>query len=151
MAYFETRFDVMMTDALEKFTAYALFAAALGAAWTGAASASPGGRLVRVSGVGVVLSSMIETAQMFLPVRVVSLTDLIVAAAGCVVGVVLADHAVRFYRYAASAEVVGPNDRPVGLRRPLSLTDELIATLAEPHPQSPSEPSPTKQTVSDRD
>ncbi len=147
MAYFETRFDLMMTDVLEKFTAYGLLAASI-AVYSQRLSPTPlGSRVLRGTVTGVALSSIIEVVQMFLPIRVVSLTDPIVAAAGCIAGAVLADHAVRFVHYAHAAEALGPDEVPVDPHRApaLGLTDQLIATLTEPHPGAPSEPIPAPQ------
>ncbi len=151
MAYFETRFDLMMTDVLEKFAAYGLLAAFLAIGRRDRALLPLAPRLVRATAIGVALCSAIELIQMFLPIRVVSLTDPIVAAAGCLTGATLADHVLRFTRYAVTKEVLGPDDRPVELRRarPLTLTDELIAALADPSPQAPAEavPRPSRPPV----
>jgi len=144
MAYFVTRFDLMMTDVMEKFAAYALLAALLAACWMPAARLGVWPRLIRVSIVCIVLSSLIECAQMFIAIRVVSLTDPILAAVGCMVGVVIQEHAVRFYRFSASREALALHDGlPMPGRVPgMTITDSLIASLSEPDPNAPREHSP---------
>jgi len=145
MAYFVTRFDLMMTDVMEKFAAYAVLAAFLATCWTRAARLDTWPRLLNVATVCIVLSSFIECVQMFIPIRVVSLTDPVLAAAGCIVGVIAQEHAVRFYRYSASREALSLDD---GLPLPeqvrgMTITDSLIASLSEPNPKAPIEQSPT--------
>jgi VanZ family protein len=142
MAYFDTRVDLMMTDAIEKFAVYALLAGSLHLSLKSFAGRALGSRLVSTTAVGVALATLIEAAQMFLPVRVVSLTDPLIAAAASITGTVLADHAARFYGWAMTREVLGPDERFVRGARALSLTDEILATLGEPDPRAPTETPP---------
>ena len=116
------------------------------------------GQLAPCAGVGVVLSATIELMQMFIPVRVTSLSDPMVAACGCALGVLARQHALRFYVFATSIPAVDRADpradpRAAGFslrERPrrlkpaaqMSPTDELIATLTEPHEGAPAEHSP---------
>ena len=144
MAYFVTRFDLMMTDVMEKFTSYAVLAALLATCWTRLARTDMWPRLIRITTICVALSSLFECVQMFIPIRAVSLTDPILAAAGCIVGVVIQERAVRFYRFSVAEEVLGPDDRPATPEqmRGLTITDSLIASLADPSVHAPTEPSP---------
>ena len=144
MAYFVTRFDLMMTDVMEKFASYAVLAALLATCWTRLARLDMWPRLIRVMTVCIALSSLIEYVQMFIPIRVVSLTDPILAAAGCVVGVIVQERAVRFYRFSVAEEVLGPDDRPATPEqmRGLTITESLIASLADPSADAPTETSP---------
>ncbi len=146
IAYFATRFDVMMIDVMEKFVAYAVLAALLATCWTRTSRLDFGPRLVRIALVCVGLSFLIECLQLFIPVRVVSLTDPILAAAGCVVGVIVQERAVRFYRYSSASEALGPDDRPPTPKqmRGLTLTDALVGSLTDPDSSAPAEPSPTQ-------
>ncbi len=150
-AYSSARFDLMMNDLMEKFVSYAVLAALLATCWSRVIGASGKARMMPIMGVCVALSAALEIVQMFIPVRVISLTDPILAACACVVGVIAQEHAVSFYTYALSHQPVGPG----GMRQParrdayepyeaLSLTDELIATLSEPSEQAPTEPSPSQ-------
>ena len=97
-AYFVTRFDLMMDDAMEKFAAYALFAAFLSACWTLIAGRPTWRRVFAVASVTVTLSAMIEVAQAYIPVRVTSLTDPLLGFAGWLAGVVGCDQAIACYR-----------------------------------------------------
>jgi VanZ family protein len=144
MAYFVTRFDLMMTDVMEKFASYAVLAALLATCRTRLAQWDMWPRLIRVMTVCIALSSLIECVQMFIPIRVVSLTDPILAAAGCIVGVIVQERAVRFYRFSVAEEVLGPDDHPATPEqmRSLTITDSLIASLADPSADAPTETSP---------
>jgi hypothetical protein len=143
-AYFVTRFDLMMDDVMEKFVSYALFAALLVTCWARAGRVATSSRVFVVAAVGVAISVVIEIAQMFIPVRVTSLTDPILAAAGCAVGVLGQEYAVSFYRFASTHEMLGPAEaepRPT-MVGDLAPADALIASLAEPRQDAPVEPSP---------
>jgi len=144
MAYFVARFDLMMTDVMEKFASYAVLAALLATCWTRLARLDMWPRLIRAMTVCIALSSLIECVQMFIPIRVVSLTDPILAAAGCIVGVIVQERATRFYRFSVAEEVLGPDDRPATPEqmRGLTIADSLIASLADPSTDAPTETSP---------
>ena len=145
--YFMTRFDIMMDDVMEKFLSYAVFGLLACLSWRRLATCSFSARLTRVLAVGVLVSSAIECVQMFIPVRVASLTDPILAAGGCLVGVVAKDHAQAFYRFALTREMAGPrtSDSTLETRIPRTLTDDLIGTLTEPHPDAPEERLPSQE------
>ena len=145
-AYFLTRFDLMMADAMEKFASYVVFAALLATCWSRVRLIEPKSRLLPVIVVGVTLSAAIEAVQVFIPVRVTSLTDPILAAAGCLTGVLAQQHAVRFYWYARSPAPAIPEDHaPQRKAAPrLDPTDALVTLLMDPHPDAPAEPSPSR-------
>ncbi len=141
-AHFLARFDLMMTDVMEKFVGYAMFAGLL--ILRDASSADRRGRLLRVTAVGVTIAALIEVAQLFLAVRTPGVTDLILAAGGCLAGAVTAQKAAAFDRLARSGDLYAPAALPPSLEPAGSLTsiDALIASLTEPSPTSPREPSP---------
>lgn len=140
-AYFMARFDIMMGDVLEKFIAYILLGATLTVFWAPVKDRNTASQLVTVTMVCLVISVLIETSQMFIPVRVTSLTDLILAVAGAVVGVLGQRNAAQFYRFAtAKDDAVAPlAEQPT----PMSPTDELVGTLIDPHPDAPVETAAT--------
>ena len=144
-SYFVTRFDLMMADVMEKFASYAVFAALLALCWThtGALDSKP--RLFAITAVGVGISTVIEIVQMFIPVRVTSLTDLVLASVGCVTGVVTQQWIVGTYRLAKARTAPGEKQVERAPTRTLHLapSDALVATLMEPHADAPQEPSPT--------
>lgn len=147
--YFIARFDLMMDDAMEKFACYAVFAALLATCWTRMTGAGHRSRPLAIATAGVAISVVIELFQMFIPVRVTSLTDPILAGAGCVAGAIAQQYAVKFYQLASSIRFVAL-DTPAHLAaatQGLAPGDALIATLAEPKPDAPSEPSPTRPPV----
>ena len=86
---------------------------------------------------------------MFIPVRVATLSDPMLAAAGCVVGVVAQQHGAAFYRFASTHDVLGPNPlrkNSAGHGRH-TLTDSLVASLMNPDEHAPAEPSPRRRRV----
>lgn len=155
-AYFIGRFDLMMGDAMEKFSSYAVLAVLLAGGWTRAANLPLKRRIAAVAMVCVPLSLAIEFVQLFIPIRVAGLTEPILASCACVFGVVLQEQAVRFSQYARShsptegTRWVVPARRPTPVVPPvLSPSDQLIATLTEPHADAPTElpltPNPTPE------
>ncbi len=144
-SYFVTRFDLMMADVMEKFASYAVFAALLALCWTrkGASASRP--PLLAITAVGVGLSTLIEIVQMFIPVRVTSLTDLVLASAGCVTGVVAQEWIVGTYVLTKARTAQGDKqvERAPTRTSLLPPSDALVATLMEPHADAPEEPSPT--------
>ena len=151
-AYFMARFDIMMGDVLEKFLSYAVLAATLTACWSRLRHRDAASILLHVTAAGLVISLTIEAAQMFIPVRVTSLTDPILAVAGCVVGVLGQQHAAMFYRFAVSE--LGddsPGELTANRGATHSPSDALIATLFEPSKDAPVEahPRPALQPATD--
>ncbi|UCC30749.1 MAG: VanZ family protein [Phycisphaerales bacterium] len=144
--YFIGRFDLMMDDAMEKLACYAVFAALLATCWTGITGARPKSRPLAIAAAGVGISVIIELFQMFIPVRVTSLTDPILAGTGCLAGAIAQQYAVKLYQLALSVRFVDPDapGRPVAAARGLAPGDALIAALADPNPDAPSEPSPRR-------
>ncbi len=146
MAYFVTRFDLMMTDVMEKFASYAVLAALLARFWRRAATMSTYRTTITAAYVCVLLSCAIEVAQLFIRVRVVSLTDPILAAVGAVIGVTTQAKFMAFYRHVTDAPQ--PNVTGGAVARdpaPLGPTDALIATLTETRDDAPREPSPQRR------
>ena len=144
--YFIGRFDLMMDDAMEKFACYAVFAALMAACWTGMRGAGPKSRPLAIVAAGVGISAVIELFQMFIPVRVTSLTDPILAGAGCLAGAIAQQYAVKLYRLTSSIRIGVPDapGRAVAAGRGLAPRDALIAALADPKPDAPHEPSPRR-------
>ncbi|MCH7839406.1 MAG: VanZ family protein [Planctomycetes bacterium] len=155
-AYFIGRFDLMMGDAMEKFSSYAVLAVLLAGGWTRAANLPLKRRIASVAMVCVPLSLAIEFLQLFIPIRVAGLTEPILASCACVFGVVLQEQAALFCHYAGSHSPAEQMHMVVPARTPtlaappvLSPTDQLIATLTEPHADAPTElpltPNPTPE------
>ncbi len=146
-AYFLTRFDLMMADVMEKFVAYAVFAAMLASIWTRVWRLDTGARALTLAATGVAVAIPLEIVQMFIPVRVPSLTDLILAGCGSVVGAIAQEKAVMFYCFARSRDAVRPEVRGRKPSTPADLapTDVLVATLMDPHAGAPVEHVPTRR------
>jgi VanZ family protein len=143
-AYSFARPDAVLSDLTDKVAVYAVLAGLLAARRMGASSRAIGAGCWRVLAVCVGLSSVIEFVQVFIPIRVPSLTDPILAAVGCVLGVGVQRTAMSLFRHAGAHEMVGPLELIATPGGPsLGLTDRLIATLTEPDPQAPVEVSPT--------
>ena len=143
-SYFEARFDRMANDLVGKFVAFTVLGATLSAAVPSFANRRFSSRLARVVGCGLALSVVIETAQIFLVVRVPSLTDPIIAGAACAIGVMLEAHA-------RTLRQLGADHFRAEATAQLSPIDEWLATLAQPRPDAPREPDPrTRRPVSRR-
>jgi hypothetical protein len=144
MGYFATRFDVMLTDVIEKCTAYATFAALLATSWPRIADRSLARKISAILPAGLILCALIECVQVFLPVRIPSLTDPLLAGFGCVVGVAAQAYAVDGWRFALTHELLGPRNRRGSAAMPqrLSLTDQLVGTLIDPNDNAPTERPP---------
>jgi len=144
MAYFVTRFDLMMTDVMEKFASYLVLGALLAAYWRRIEGRSVSARAFAVVKVCVLLSCAIELVQVFLIVRVTSLTDPILAAAGAVVGVVGQARLTAFHGRATMIEAQLRTETRGFRQAPLSPADELISTLTEPFGGAPTERTPRR-------
>ncbi|MHC5109058.1 MAG: VanZ family protein [Planctomycetota bacterium] len=142
--YFMTRFDVMMDDVLEKFVAYMVFAVALAACLASQRRKGFAGEMVPVAIAGLVLSVAIEAVQLFMSIRITSITDPIIAVSACVVGVVVKNQAVLFYEFAKSHDMSGPDTRDREPQTTMGPLDEMLATLTEPNPDAPRESVPKK-------
>ena len=136
-SYFMARFDIMMDDVMEKFAAFAVFAALFMTGWTRLSYPEKKPRIASVVVMGIALQTVIELFQAYMPVRVTSLTDLILAGVGCLVGAVAQERAVRFYRLARARP---PRDEASG-EPGLPPGDALVASLMDPRPDAPAEPS----------
>jgi len=143
-AYFVARFDVMMDDVMEKFGAYAVFAWLFAFYLSPTASLPVRPRMKTVLATGVALSLVIEAVQMFMTVRITSLTDPLLALAGCLIGVITLQQMAMFHRDATDlvpVRIQVPSDAV----EPLPPADALIASLTDPHPDAPIEPSRGRQ------
>jgi hypothetical protein len=147
----------MMADAMQKFASYFVLAALFAIWWSRSAAGTARVPVLAITLLGVSLSALIEFAQVFIPVRVPSLTDPILAAAGCLAGAVAQRHAGAFYHFARTQR---PACQTEIVRQPLPQVttfgpnDALIATLFDPYPDAPVEPSPESEhthTRSDQD
>lgn len=141
--YFETRFDLMMDDVMEKLGVYAVFAAFLVLSRPSLQLLSLHRRVAWAALLGAVLSVPLEIVQAYIPVRVMSLTDPVLAACGSAAGVLLLAHATDFYFYARSSEFFAKvaSDESRGGSRRMSPTDSLIAELMDEKEGAPIEPS----------
>lgn len=156
--YFIGRFDLMMGDAMEKFSSYAVLAVLLAGGWTRAVNLPLKRRIASVAMVCVPLSLAIEFVQLFIPIRVAGLTEPILASCACVFGVVLQEQVTLFCHYASSHTPAERMQSVVPARTPtlsapplLSPADQLIATLTEPHPDAPTEFPPIPKPMPERD
>lgn len=156
-AYFFARFDLMMTDALSKSTAYVVFAMMFAAGSIRLANKTLPFRILMITLFSLMLSVAIEFVQLFMPIRVTSLTDPILAGIAAIVGVIGYDYAVAFYRYARSLSILDMEGIRTTLRDTMSdetsaegkltVADEMIAGIAEPYEGAPREPDPSKTPI----
>jgi len=147
MAYFETRIDLMLTDVLEKVISYGLLAALIAGGWPTLRRRPSGSRLVCTTAIGLTLATLIEAAQMFLPIRVVSLTDLVLAAVACLLGVMLEEHVTAFVGFVRTHRVLSPDRRPVAIP-PLeaaSPAETMMGSLIDAREDAPREPTPVSR------
>ena len=152
--YQQSRLDVMVDDLLGKTFLYVLLGLFL-AAWHGrnrkadrdsfvpGRVETPG--MTRVMLSCIALAALTELCQLVSQVRVASLTDPVIAAAGSVLGVTFYHHAVHFYWYAHEHRMYGPESDEEAHQ--LSPLDELVASLADPYPQAPKEGDPDGRKV----
>ena len=142
-AYFDARFDLMIDDAMEKFGSYALLAILLASAWPGLKPYGARARLTTITAIGLTLCVVIEVIQMYIPVRITSLTDPILAGTGCVTGFVVQEQLALIVRSVNAGErPMDEQPHAVTVTPRLAPADALIATLTEPHPDAPIEPAP---------
>ena len=138
-SYFNGRFDLAARDMMGKSVSYLIFGALFAAASRASGTRSPAARGFLIVGVATTMSAVIEFVQIYLVVRVPSLTDPIIAACGCGMGVLVHSRATAAYRLAVAGEsprtAIGSQEVP----HP-SLTDRLISELAEPRVGAPREP-----------
>lgn len=139
-SYFHTRFDVMLEDATGKLAAYGVLGALLVGSMHRLARAPLERRVAVAVPAAAGLALVIELAQFYVPARVPGVTDVLVAAAGTWLGVVLHHHAVRLYEFTQSRQAV-PGERMAAAGR-MGVLDQLLATLADPREDAPQEPSP---------
>jgi hypothetical protein len=145
-SYFHARFDVMVQDIAQKVTAYLLFGALLVMSSRRLQARPWTQRTCIVAVLAAALAATLEGGQLFLLIRTTSLTDLLIALLAGGTGAALHEHAVKFYEYARSRAAVTGRAHPTEAE--LSLTDQLIATLTEPHPKAPEETLPERRPAS---
>jgi hypothetical protein len=87
---------------------------------------------------------------MFLPVRVVSLTDLVLAATGSAIGVMLHEHVASLTGYILHHRVLGPGTPSIALPplRSTGLVDRAMGLLLEPDGAAPLEPDAGRRSPS---
>jgi len=142
-AGFPTRFDLMLGDVMEKFAAYLVFAVLLVTARPSLTRRGLGGCLRTIIATGFGVAAVIEVAQIFLPDRVVDVTDLALAGCGCAAGVLVQHHVVRFYAFARGLPPVAAERWQADSAAPwLAPADALIGELMVPHPGAPAEHAP---------
>lgn len=145
-SYVQNQFDVMFDDMLEKLATYFVFAALLAAVSIQKPGARVGPRVAEITIVAIVVSLIIEAAQVFLPVRVPTLTDPILAAVGAATGAVSYFYAVDYFRLAHARSLVDSVVTQEPAPAPsLGLVDAVIASLMEPRPDAPRERTPVRE------
>ncbi len=143
---FVTRFDVMMTDVMEKFASHALFAALLATCWVRACacriSHSPGSRN---HGGRSGIRTDVHPGSLLPSAALTTLSDPLVAAAGCMIGAVLRQHVLSFLNFSATHDFIGPQDTQTlaASEHRHTLSDGLIVSLTDPDENAPVEPAPT--------
>jgi len=142
LGYFYTRFDIAADDIIEKISTYAVLALMLLVSTRWYRRGSLGMRVYKVAKFGVCLSIPIEIVQVFIPVRVATITDLLLAAMGCVVGVLTTEVLANAYSLSITPQLAIRSEQPA-----ISPVDELIQTLMDPNPNAPKEPSPARTTI----
>ncbi len=148
-AYFVTRIDLMFTDIIEKCAAYAVFAALLATSWSRIAERSLGRKISLILPAALAICFLIECVQIFLPVRIPSLTDPILAAFGSIIGVGAQVYAVDCWRFAQENDLAGPQDQRSSSINPRgqSPTDQLVGSLIGTKANAPRENPPTPRTT----
>ncbi len=137
-AYSTARHDAVFSDLTEKIAAYAVLGGLLaaGSGRGGGHRASVARVLLRCVG----LSSVVELVQVYVPLRVPSLTDPMLAGFGGLLGVGMHRMAASLIAFASENPMVGPDDSAATAVAPaMDLTDQLISTLTDPDPQAPVE------------
>lgn len=144
--YFVTRFDFMMDDVMEKSAAYLALGAFLACYLLGRGSPLSRSTIAKIAAIGAIVALPLELVQMYMPVRIASTTDLLIASFGCGCGAVLYRHldatcrSILFLAPPAS-EALPTHTDAAGRLTPF---DEILSTLAEPHPDAPKEPGPVR-------
>lgn len=146
-AYLANRLDIMLADVIEKCAMYALFAALLAVAWSRTSGKLHSPRIFSITACGVAIAAIIEIVQMYILVRVACLTDIILAAAGCITGTLA--HQLGVWYYCAVFDAQGavrgtaiPQSATPAVSEDLSPTDALVGSLIDPHPDAPLESTP---------
>jgi hypothetical protein len=129
----------------EKLAAYFTLALLLTARSDQASRASVKARIASPAVLALGVSLVIEAVQAFMPLRVPSLTDPILAVVGALAGGFACLVMEDFHRFAVRGAQHADETLPFSERRvPLGLVDSVIASLMEPHPQAPLERAPRR-------
>jgi len=142
-AYSTARHDTVYSDLTEKVAAFAVLAGLLAARQSRIVSQADRTSFAWVLFICMALSLTVELVQVFVPIRVPSLTDPMLAAFGCILGVGLQRTGASLLAFASENEMVDPRESFATSTVPtLNLTDQLMASLADPNPDAPVEAPP---------
>lgn len=142
---FATRFDLMIADVMEKMFAYGVLTIGLHLWWRGRAAQGEPVVTSRVFRYVLALSVSLELVQLLMPVRVVSLTDPLLALSASLSATLAWPHVMAFVRFAMQSSPMRPALAPARASHRLSPTDWLISTLADEKPDAPKERVPGKK------
>jgi VanZ family protein len=144
-SYVQNRFDVMLDDMSEKLAAYFILCFLLTGCSRSVSHMSTKSRVTSVIVFAFATSLVMEVIQMFIPVRVPSLTDPILAVVGASTGVLAWFVAADFHRFVVADAQREDEAIPAGSMQPvLGLVDSVIASLMEPHAKAPRERAPKR-------
>ena len=148
--YYLTRFDWMVEDLAEKMVAFGLLGGLIGLAVRRARQGSTSRSAWAAAAAATAFSLPIELTQAFSPVRVASVTDLLLAGCAAAAGVLLFEKASTVWRSCTlkrvQTESFDVHPLPQGRERfpsDLTLTDALIDNLTRVDPRAPREVAPT--------
>lgn len=138
-SYFQAPFDRMVDDVSGKAFSFALFGFLL-VSWRhewSAINLTP--RMITAAKRAMGLAVAIELAQLYLPSRISSASDIVIAAVFSAVGVFLQEQSVRFYRFCRSEHAV--RDDLIEVAGRMGMLDTLLSKLCDVYPAAPAEPS----------
>ncbi|MEK6675628.1 MAG: VanZ family protein [Planctomycetota bacterium] len=139
---FQAKLDSTVDDMMGKLLSYALFAGLLAHLYSRNGSRPFRPSAVAVCILGAVISATIEIAQIFLPTRTPSITDVLYAMVGCRLGLWAHDglqFASHLIERARASMLSQPQERIVD---PLAWANALMASLADPRDDAPKERIP---------
>lgn len=133
---FQTRVDRAAGDGIFKVTCFAILASFAATSTGRHDRASRRQRIRAIVWKNVGLAAIVEVLQCAIPLRVVSLTDPLLAAAGALIGVFTFDGFMGLLLAARNASIPRRKSRR---RTRLSPADQLVASLADAAPGAPAE------------
>ncbi len=142
-AYFNGRFHLMLADMLSKGVSFAILGSLAIFAMPGLACKPLRGRIGLLALAGMCIAIPMEIIQYYKPVRVTSLTDVILAGIGAGTGVALQHHLVIFYQF-ATEHYQRHCRRRKKIVRPV---DELMSSLLDSDLEAPVEEMPRATSV----